>query len=541
MAAALTVSVSTTAFAVSSTQSLDAAVLDTAEYVYHTVSKPQVGSIGGEWAILGLARSDYTVPDTYYQDYYRVVEDYVEEHDGVLHKKKYTEYSRLIVALTSMGKDARTVAGYDLTYALGDYDKTIWQGLNGPIWALIALDSGNYPVPRNTGAKTQATRQMYVDRILDCQLDDGGWSLFGGTQSAQPGEKSDPDITGMALQALAKYQNQPEVRQATEEALDCMSRQQSADGGFSSWGTPNVESCVQMVVALCELGISMDDARFVKNGNSLMDNMMTYYRPGSGFVHTADGSGESLMSTEQAFYGLVSVQRAQKGKNSLYRMGDAIKVPGVTDVPQADHGLDGKHPDVKPMPVAEPGKTFPDVAGHTNQAAIEDLASRGMINGMGNGLFVPDANMTRAQFAAITVRSLGLPEKAGNHFDDVPAGRWYASVVGTANAYGIINGRGGNLFDPEGRITRQEAAAMVTRAAKLCGMETEMNAMGIRDTLAAFGDYVKTAEWSRPYLAFCYANDILDGSVLNIKAEELVCRCEIAQMLYNMLGLAKLR
>lgn len=106
---------------------------------------------------------------------------------------------------------------------------------------------------------------MYIDRILECQLPDGGWSLFGGTSAASSGDGvSDPDITGMALQALAKYQDQPAVAKATEEALACMSKKQNSEGGFSSWGTKNSESCVQIIVALCELGIPLDDPRFVK-------------------------------------------------------------------------------------------------------------------------------------------------------------------------------------------------------------------------------------------------------------------------------------
>ena len=139
---------------------LDAAVEDTASYLYQLVKSPQVGSIGGEWVVLGLARSGYSVPDEYYQNYYAVVEQTVKDCQGVLSTKKYTEYSRVIVALSSIGKDARDVGGYNLTQPLGDYDKTIWQGLNGPIWALIALDSRNYPMPQNSEAKTQATRQM---------------------------------------------------------------------------------------------------------------------------------------------------------------------------------------------------------------------------------------------------------------------------------------------------------------------------------------------------------------------------------------------
>ncbi len=178
---------------------LDAAIKDTAEYMYRTVSNPQVGSTGGEWAVLGLARSGYEVPEEYYKKYYSAVEKYVKSLEGNLHDKKYTEYSRLIVALTAIGKDPSNVAGYNLLTPLGDYNKTIWQGLNGPIWALIALDSGNYPMPQNPDFETQATRDMYIQRILECQLPDGGWSLFGNTAASASGDVvSDPDITGNA-------------------------------------------------------------------------------------------------------------------------------------------------------------------------------------------------------------------------------------------------------------------------------------------------------------------------------------------------------
>ena len=133
MALAILFSVSAAALAAVTDTALADAVTDTAQYMYKTVKSPQVGSIGGEWAVLGLARSGYEVPEEYYQDYYGTVEAYVKACDGNLHDKKYTEYSRVIVALSAIGKDARDVAGYDLTKPLGDYDKTIWQGLNGPI------------------------------------------------------------------------------------------------------------------------------------------------------------------------------------------------------------------------------------------------------------------------------------------------------------------------------------------------------------------------------------------------------------------------
>ncbi len=518
------------------------AVAQAAQYMENAVKNPQPGSVGGEWAVIGLARSAHEIPDEYYQNYYSVVEDYVEACKGVLHRKKYTEYSRIIVALSSIGKDARNVAGYDLTYALGDYDKTIWQGLNGPIWALIALDTRDYPIPENKEAKTQATRQMYVDRILECQLSDGGWSLFGGTAYASEGDMvSDPDITGMALQALAKYQDRPAVAKATQEALDCMSKKQNAAGGFSSWGTANSESCVQIIVALCELGVPLDDPRFVKNGNTLLDNLMTFQLEDGSFLHTASGSGSNQMASEQGFYGIIAALRAAEGKNSLYRMNDAIsfKDGGDTGLKKGE-GLEGKHADVKSMPITAPGATFEDIFSSRNISAIESLASRGIISGKSAGKFDPDANMTRAEFATIVTKGLGLLPQDTGTFSDVSPDAWYAGFVGGANKYGIASGVGNGLFNPGGTITRQEAATMVANASALCGLDTKMEDFAVRDILAQFGDYISVAAWAKGPMAFCYREGILDDSVLNIEPKTCVTRAEIAQMLFNMLTVANL-
>ena len=512
---------------------------DTAQYLYKTVMNPQVGSIGGEWAVLGLARSGYDVPEEYYQNYYKNVDEYVNACKGNLHNKKYTEYSRLIVTLTSIGKNPGNVAGYNLLTPLGDYEKTIWQGMNGPIWALIALDSGNYDMPQNSNAKVQATREMYIERILNCQLSDGGWSLFGGTAAQESGDGiSDPDITGMALCALSKYQDDEKVKTAIEKALDCMSERQNENGGFSSWNTENSESCVQMIVALCELGIPLTDTRFVKNGNTMLDSLLGFYVEGNGFLHTYDGSGSNLMSTEQAFYGIVAVKRATDGKNSLYRMSDAIHVSEMKN--ETTIGLPEKNPDIKKMNIIALGKTFPDISAHLNQPAIESLASRGIITGKTEDRFEPDGTMTRAEFATIIARGLGLPQMSVANFKDVTANDWFYNYVGTAYNYGIIKGVSESEFNPNGTITREEAAVMVTRAAKLCGMDTEMGTLAVRDSLAQFIDYVKASDWSQSSLAFCFSEGILDDSVMDIKPKEAVTRAEIASMLYNMLSLAKL-
>lgn len=144
--------------------------------------------------------------------------------------------------------------------------------------------------------------------------------LFGGIEDAKDDDlQGDPDITAMALQALAKYQDRPDVKNATGKALICLSELQNNKGGYTGWGKDNIESVAQVIVALTELGIPLDDSRFVKNGKTLPDNLMTFYIKGRGFCHIADG-GSDQMATEQGFYALVAAERAQKGKNSLYSM-----------------------------------------------------------------------------------------------------------------------------------------------------------------------------------------------------------------------------
>lgn len=506
-------------------------VQGSAAYMVSAVKSPEVGSIGGEWAIIGLARSGYTVPTNYYEDYYARVEKYVKNCSGVLHERKYTEYSRVILALTAIGRDPSKVAGYNLLMPLGDFEKTIWQGLNGPIWALIALDSGNYEIPKNPAAKTQATRQLYIDEILNNQMKDGGWSLTGTGDS-------DVDITAMALQALAKYQDQKAVKTATDKALTYLSNVQDRKGGFASWGTTNVESVAQVVVAFCELGMDLNDSRFVKNGHGLVENLLSFRQSNGGFYHVMDGSdGNNQMSAEQGFYALVAIDRAENGKNSLYRMGDVVK---NNSKPNTNINKSKADPSVNVPDVTAPGTTFSDVKNHANQTAIEQLASRSIINGMGKGTFAPNKTMTRAEFAAIVTRALGLPAKDTKAFTDVPSSKWYAGYIGTANISGIVNGVGSGKFNPDGTITRQEAAAMVARAAKLCGLDTAMDAASIKDMLAQFGDYRGVASWAKEPLAFCYAAGILDQSDLNIEPTKAILRCEIAQMLYNMLTAAEL-
>lgn len=309
------------AFAIDSNKILNMAN-DTASYLYETIKNPQTGSMGGEWTILGLARSEAKIPQEYYERYYKNVENYVKECGGILHKRKYTEYARVVLAYSAIGKNPQNVAGYDLLKPLTDYEKTIWQGINGAIFAVLALDNINYEISQNTQLSLQRTKEKYINRILELQLPDGGWSL-----SSKGKQISDPDITGMALQALAKHKDDIKVAEAIEKAILCLSSLQNEDGGFTSFGDKTCESTVQVIVALCELGISIDDERFVKNGKTLLDSLERFYIQGKGFSHIPGGETD-LMSTEQGMCALAALKRNLEGKSSFYNIGEAKNPKG---------------------------------------------------------------------------------------------------------------------------------------------------------------------------------------------------------------------
>ena len=309
--------------------------ITTGDYM-EALGTPGVGAIGGEWMAIGLARSDRNVPGV--EDYYKKVLEYVAENidpeTGRLHKAKSTDNSRIILALTAIGRDVTNVGGYDLLQGLSDLEFVKYQGNNGPIWALLALDSGNYPVP--TGGTV--TRQALIDEILRVQTSDGGWAVSG--------DKADSDMTGMALTALAPYYKKDlKVQEAIDKAIARLSEMQDEDGGFSTTydGVTRVatsESISQVVTALSALGINADtDPRFVKNGNSVIDALLRYYVNGGGFKHVMDGELDG-MATEQAYYALTAYYRFLTGKTNLYDMtdtinkgGDPVEVPTEPTVP----------------------------------------------------------------------------------------------------------------------------------------------------------------------------------------------------------------
>lgn len=370
-----------------SRQKLNKSMQETAALMYKTIPEPVVASIGGEWTVLSLARSGIKVPKKYYENYYKRVEKTVKDAKGILHRMKFTEYSRVILALTAINKDVTDVGGYNLLSYLSDFDNVKKQGINGPIFALIAFDAGNYDIPIDKKASVQTTRQGIIDFILDKEIHKGtskagGWALSG--------TDPDPDITFMAIQSLANYMDQKEVKEAVDRALKIMSKKQLSTGGYNSWGTENCESTAQAIVALTALGIDIDtDSRFIKtdkkgNKNTLMDGMMQFYCKGGGFAHVNEGydggggsgTGLNAMATDQGMYALDAYYRYINGKNKLYDMTDASQTLAI-----------GNNPDLEKKPNNNNNNNDNNNGnnGNNNQNTNQGNRNNGNTNGNING------------------------------------------------------------------------------------------------------------------------------------------------------------
>ena len=285
-----------------------------------TLGTPTVNSTGGEWMVIGLARSGRPVPAGYYDNVVEYVKAKADANER-LHPAKVTDNARVILALTAIGKDVTNVGGHNLLKGLDNMAYVQTQGINGPIFTLIALDSHNYPTSGDV------TREKLIQAILDAQLPGGGWTLSGND--------ADPDMTAMAIQSLAPYYKTNEtVKAAVDKALEALSALQRNDGGFDSWGTVNSESCAQVIVALTALGIDPTaDSRFVKNGLTVLDALASFYVTGGGFRHTANGDLDG-MATEQGYYALAAYYRYLNGQTRLYDMTDVtIQTGGSTVTP----------------------------------------------------------------------------------------------------------------------------------------------------------------------------------------------------------------
>ncbi len=252
-----------------------------------------MGSVGGEWAILGIAASGTETDQSYFDIYYDNIRAVVKSSEGVIHDTFYTDYARVTLALCAIDRDPSDVEGYDLTQNLDRYDELTRQGANAAAYALIAANVSGTPL-------------RYEDEYISYLIDETGKYI----DNENPQQT---DYVSMGLAALSFYSDREGAAEMIDRAIEYLSSMQGDDGSMG-----NCESTAEAIMALSQSGVDVfSDGRFIKNGVSLGESLMIYSSGDGGFRHAENDEETDQMATEKALIALDSMKLFKEG-GALY-------------------------------------------------------------------------------------------------------------------------------------------------------------------------------------------------------------------------------
>ena len=249
-----------------------------------------------------------------------------------LGRASYTYAAGAVRAMQYLGMDPGDINGLDYIVPLTNTSKaapTSTQNFNSYLYDIASIDP---EVWRSRGVDGDMLAEQFITRVLADQTPDGGFDGYYGYNVATAkegqtviGQGSVPE-TISALSALAPYRDKENVAAAIEAGLTYLSSEQLADGSFVCWGdTPNGAVTLSMLDLMDKLDISIDDERFVKNGNTVADAMRTFYVDGVGFISDFEvdapldgldtlGYDDPTMGVRSTVSALTYLQAAENGK-----------------------------------------------------------------------------------------------------------------------------------------------------------------------------------------------------------------------------------
>ena len=260
-------------------------------------------SYGDEWAVYSILRAGETIEEDVLDAYYQSVIKTIKTWNG---NQSVTDVERVALALSILGKDITDVEGINLAEIIYN-NKYIKNGSNAAAFALIALDAKNTPIPEDA----LWTREKLIAELLRYQnKENGGFGLFDDSWT-------DPDMTAMIMQALAKYKDtNEEVKVAIEKGFEFLKTKAN---------TMNTETTAQVLLALSMVGIdaaSEEDAFQIKNKNIIIYFMDYYDEASGGFTRNAGDKKPIEYTTIQSLQGLGSYQRYKNGQTSYWDLTD---------------------------------------------------------------------------------------------------------------------------------------------------------------------------------------------------------------------------
>ncbi|UNK18824.1 pullulanase [Paenibacillus sp. N3/727] len=246
------------------------------------------------------------------------------------------------------------------------------------------------------------------------------------------------------------------------------------------------QSLVNSNVTLLQASEVKDQDLIIAYKNKATDGTGVYYV----FVN-ADQKERTLTLREDLTPGIVLVDQDEAGttgvstKSGFTLTSKSITLEPLTSVVIKMESAAGGD--------SEEGKTFTDISGHWAETSIKELAAKQIVKGTSDTKFSPDQQLTRAQFAAMLVRSLNLSDQGQESvaFKDVDSKAWYASAVATAYHHGLVSGKGKDVFAPNAAITREETAVMLLRA-----YQTKGNVFSSSEEAPVLKDKEQISPWA---------------------------------------------
>lgn len=188
-----------------------------------------------------------------------------------------------------------------------------------------------------------------------------------------------------------------------------------------------------------------------------------------------------------------------------------------------------------PVQVGPLSVDFDDTMEHWAKEYIGSLAARGIANGMGNNVYLPDAQLTRAQFVALLAKTLvdvDLTTAKPTGFTDVPETEWYYSYINWAYENGIVSGMSATTFEPNANITREQMSIMLCKFASSQEIALPQTTTGI-----TFTDQGSISSW-----AAAYVNTVVGAGIINgqpegdFQPQGLATRAQAAKVVYVYLN-----
>lgn len=322
---------------------------------------PNQAGIGAEWYVLSLKQFDPSLDFTRYRE---SLKSYVssENSSNATEKEKFA----LLLALT----------GYSGSYITDVISSSTGKlGIMSYIYSLHLLNLGY--------TSSSVSKQSVISELLSRQLSDGGWAISG--------KYGDVDVTAMTLQALSQNTSDKKVRSAVDSALAFLSSRLSDSCEYSSYGAINSESTSQTIIALSALGINIcSDKRFVKNGRTLIDTLLSYKQSDSGYSHVKE-KGTDAYATVQALMAFVSYYRYLCGKGSIYKF--SVQLPSVPSATQATSvnmtttKQPSTHQQTTAATTSKPASTTKEVTKHVTSNTETSKRTNGETEHKSGGLF----------------------------------------------------------------------------------------------------------------------------------------------------------